>query len=99
MARIIYNSETYGGALVAEFVGSVIAVKDAGQRLASLLKETTADGAATPSIAIGGAHADVFGVEAGQGGNFYNLLVEASVGIVTVLNTVSDDKLADIDMG
>lgn len=99
MAKISYDTTTFGGTMVAEFVDSVIKAKDAGQRIASLLKETTVDGAATTNIAIGGSQETVFRVESGQGGNFYNALVQASIGIITVLNTIDDDKLADLDMG
>jgi hypothetical protein len=99
MAKISYNTSLFGGTMVAEFVDAVIKAKDAGQRLSSILKETTVDGAATTNIAIGGSQEAVFGVESGQGGNFYNALVQASVGIITVLNTVDDDKLANLDMG
>jgi len=99
MAKIQYNPHTYGGAMVAEFVDAAIKLKDAGQRIASLLKETTADGAATTKINVGGEFEDVFGVAGTGGGNFYNALVHQSTGIVTALNLVSDDILADIDMG
>lgn len=100
MAKIVYGSPVgYGSTLVKEFVNELIKIKDDGQRIASILKETTVDGAATTNIAAGGTYADVFGVASGQGGDFYNALVVVTTGIVTILNTISDDKLADLDMG
>ena len=100
MAKIVYGEPVgYGSTLVKEFINSVIKLKDDGERIASILKETTADGAATTNIATAGTYASVFGVETGKGGDFYNALVIATTGIVTILSTISDDKLADLDMG
>ena len=100
MPQIDYNAAaSVGGKEVAKLIKMVLQAKAQGVIVAGLLKETTVDGASTTNIAIGGAQAEVFGVEAGQGGNYYNTLVQASVGIIPILNTISDDKLADLYMG
>ena len=102
MAKIVYGTPAgYGSTMVKEFIAATIKLKADGKRIAALLKETTADSAATANINVASIpYGEIFSVSGtDNGGNFYNLLVQESIGIITILDTISDDKLADLDMG
>ncbi len=88
-----------GGAMTAEFIKNAIALKAQAVNLLAFLNSTTADGQSTGRIAAAGENVALFGIPSGQGGTFYNLLAQASVGIATIVVTIPDDKLAALSHG
>jgi len=104
MAYLPYDAaSTIGGKLAAEVVADAQALKAKGDVLRALIKQTTADGSGTGNIASDGTYASVFGIEgntvSGAGGAFYNAFVHASTGILSRLDAITHDQLADVYVG
>jgi hypothetical protein len=91
MARIVYNSTTIGGKMVAEAVDHIRKGRDLLTR-ASALANSISAGGVTPALLESSPE---FGVVVGQGSNFYT----AVNNMKTNAATVSDTAIADIDQG
>ena len=97
-AKIIHGPG-YGSVLAAEVAADLAALKAKAALLAAVLQSATADGASTTNIAAGGSNAALFNVPAGQGGNFYNIFNQASVGLCVMVAAIPDDKIAAVYQG
>ena len=102
MTRIPYNdveNGTVGGNEAAELINLIIEAKAKAVRVAARLNVNSNDGADPYVMETAGVNGSVYSVVGGQGTNFYNAFLHASTGIITLLNAISDELLATVDLG
>lgn len=91
MPRILYNTETVGGQMIAEAVDHIRLARDLLNRAVGIANSKSAGGA-TPEALESSAE---FGVATGSGGAFYTAINNLKVNAATV----SDTAIADLDNG